>query len=368
MRMRMLALVLVLLVLAGCTGSLPVPEPTAAPEPTAEPPAAVEPSPAPTDAADAEDPTSAGGEVEALVNQASAQISAADWEGAEATLRQLLEIEGEETRAHSGLAYIFVQQGRLDDAIAETMEIIEIEPDFISFANLAVLYQQKGDIEKAIAAAEESLELAPEEAKGQVQGLLAQLSQPTPLPPATLAPDQKAGDLEPAQRDGVYDEPPPMVIDPDKSYTAIIETEGGDIEIELYADKVPNTVNNFVFLAREGFYDNTTFHRVIPEFMAQAGDPTGTGRGGPGYRFDDEFDPDLRHDGPGILSMANSGPNTNGSQFFITLAPTPHLDDVHSIFGKVLKGAEVLTAITPRDPGTASEPGDLIKTIRIEEE
>ena len=118
-----------------------------------------------------------------------------------------------------------------------------------------------------------------------------------------------------------YDAPPAMVIDPAKRYTATISTERGDIVVELYADKVPVTVNNFVVLARDGYYDGVTFHRVIPDFMIQSGDPTGTGRGGPGYKFADEFDPSLRHDGPGVLAMANAGPGTNGSQFFITYGP-----------------------------------------------
>ena len=172
---------------------------------------------------------------------------------------------------------------------------------------------------------------------------------------------------DPAERNGMYAAPPPMVIDPAKQYIATIETEKGDIVVELFADKVPNTVNNFVFLAREGFYDNTTFHRVIEDFMAQAGDPTGTGMGGAGYQFADEFDPTLTHDGPGMLSMANSGPNTNSSQFFITFAATPWLDGHHAIFGKVIEGLDVLFSISIRDPQTATEPGDLIKTIRIEE-
>ena len=173
--------------------------------------------------------------------------------------------------------------------------------------------------------------------------------------------------VELAARNGMYAEPPSMVIDPAKQYVATIETEKGDIVAELYADKVPNTVNNFVFLAREGFYDNTTFHRVLADFMAQAGDPTGSGSGGPGYRFEDEIDMSLLHDGPGVFSMANSGPNTNGGQFFITLVATPWLDGQHAVFGKVIEGLDVLNAISLRDPQTATEPGDLIKTIRIAE-
>ena len=138
---------------------------------------------------------------------------------------------------------------------------------------------------------------------------------------------------------------PEMVIDPAKKYTATVSTDKGDMVIELFADKTPKTVNNFVFLAREGFYDNITFHRVIGDFMAQGGDPTGTGRGGPGYKFADEFHPQLRHNKPGILSMANAGPGTNGSQFFITHVPTPHLDNRHSVFGQVTEGMDVLMAV-----------------------
>lgn len=139
---------------------------------------------------------------------------------------------------------------------------------------------------------------------------------------------------------------PEMVIDPAKKYTATIATDKGDMVIELFADKTPKTVNNFVFLAREGFYDGVIFHRVIADFMAQGGDPTGTGMGGPGYRFSDEFHPELKHDKPGILSMANAGPGTNGSQFFITHVPTPHLNNKHSVFGQVTEGLDVLMAIS----------------------
>lgn len=171
----------------------------------------------------------------------------------------------------------------------------------------------------------------------------------------------------PAQRDGMYRSAPAFSLDLSKQYTATIQTEKGDIVVELFADKVPNTVNNFVFLAREGFYDQTTFHRVIENFMAQAGDPTGTGRGGPGYRFSDEFHPSLRHEGPGILSMANAGPNTNGSQFFITFTSTPWLNNRHAVFGKVVEGMDILNRISIRDPMTARKSGDLIKTISIDE-
>jgi len=161
--------------------------------------------------------------------------------------------------------------------------------------------------------------------------------------------------------------PPPMTIDRQKTYTATLKTDLGDIVVLLHADMVPNVVNNFVFLAREGFYDGVTFHRVIADFMAQSGDPTGTGTGGPGYRFADEFHRDLHHDGPGVLSMANAGPNTNGSQFFITHVPTPWLDGKHAVFGKVTSGMDILLSIPSRDPGKAREPGTRIRTIEITE-
>ncbi|OGO20010.1 MAG: peptidylprolyl isomerase [Chloroflexi bacterium RBG_16_48_8] len=158
-----------------------------------------------------------------------------------------------------------------------------------------------------------------------------------------------------------------MQIDPSKNYTAKIKTDKGDITIALSADKTPSTVNNFVFLAKEGFYDNVIFHRVISNFMAQGGDPTGTGRGGPGYQFEDEFHPDLRHNKPGVLSMANAGPNTNGSQFFITHVPTPHLDDRHSVFGEVIEGMEVLLSIPDRDSMKVNSPAVKIHNIEITE-
>ena len=157
--------------------------------------------------------------------------------------------------------------------------------------------------------------------------------------------------------------PPEMEIDPEKKYTARMETDKGDMKIELFADKAPKTVNNFVFLSRQGFYEGVIFHRVIADFMVQGGDPSGTGTGGPGYKFEDEFDTSLRHDKPGVLSMANAGPGTNGSQFFITHVPTPHLDDKHSVFGQVQDGMDVLMSIPPRDPMRPESPG--IKILKV---
>ena len=146
-----------------------------------------------------------------------------------------------------------------------------------------------------------------------------------------------------------WNTPPAMQIDPEKNYEATIETERGAIKLELYPQHAPKTVNNFAFLAEEGFYDGVAFHRVIPNFMIQGGDPTGTGRGGPGYRFGDEtVGNPLKHE-TGVISMANAGPNTNGSQFFITHAPQPHLDGKHTVFGKVIAGQDVVDAIRQGD-------------------
>jgi cyclophilin family peptidyl-prolyl cis-trans isomerase len=165
---------------------------------------------------------------------------------------------------------------------------------------------------------------------------------------------------------------PDKVIDPAKKYTAMLKTDKGDIVLELYADRTPTTVNDFVFLARNKFYDGVTFHRVLPDqsgLTAQAGDPSGTGLGGPGFSCNDEPDPTLTFDKEGVLAMANSGPNTNGSQFFITLGPRPDLNGKHTIFGRVVSGMDVVKKLTPRDPQNDlnAPPGDAIKSVVIEE-
>jgi cyclophilin family peptidyl-prolyl cis-trans isomerase len=159
--------------------------------------------------------------------------------------------------------------------------------------------------------------------------------------------------------------PPAMMIEPELDYKAILHTELGDIKINLFEKEVPKTVNNFVFLSKEGFYDDTIFHRVILNFMAQGGDPTAKGTGGPGYKFKDEFDEVLKHNKPGILSMANAGPNTNGSQFFITHVPTPWLDGKHAVFGEVEEGMDVLFSIPARDPINPENPGVTIESVEI---
>lgn len=146
-----------------------------------------------------------------------------------------------------------------------------------------------------------------------------------------------------------WTQPPAMEIDPAKKYTATIETNRGDIVVQLDPQNAPKTVNNFVFLARQGFYDGVSFHRVISDFMIQGGDPTGSGRGGPGYKFEDEVrNNPLKHE-TGVISMANAGPNTNGSQFFITHSPQPHLNGKHTVFGKVIQGKDIVDAIRQGD-------------------
>ena len=163
-----------------------------------------------------------------------------------------------------------------------------------------------------------------------------------------------------------YSTSPQMLINTGGKYLTTMQlAKGGDIVIELYADKAPITVNNFIFLACKGFYDGTSFHRVLEDFMAQAGDPTGTGMGGPGYEFVNEYS-DLSFDKPGVVAMANAGPDTNGSQFFITFGPTEWLDGGYTIFGQVIQGMDVVKSITLRDPDlNPSFVGDVIESVTI---
>jgi len=186
----------------------------------------------------------------------------------------------------------------------------------------------------------------------------ATVTTPAPAPATQSAPEVKIMK---------WDSPPKMTIDTNKKYTAIMETVKGNLVLELFAKDVPKTVNNFVFLARQGYYDGTTFHRVIPGFMAQGGDPTGTGTGNPGYRFEDEFT--VHTNVTGALSMANSGSNTNGSQFFICYTPQPGLNGKHTVFGQLIQGMDVLEKITPRDPLQNPQfEGDKIIRVTIKEE
>ena len=166
-----------------------------------------------------------------------------------------------------------------------------------------------------------------------------------------------------------YDAYPPMTIDPTREYFANVKmANGGEFTIQLFPDKAPKTVNSFVFLARQGYFDGLTFHRVLEGFMAQGGDPTGTGGGGPGYEFENE-DSDLTFDKPGVVAMANAGRDTNGSQFFITFGPTPHLNGGYTIFGQVIEGMDVVNAITLRNPDESPAfAGDAMESVTITEQ
>lgn len=193
--------------------------------------------------------------------------------------------------------------------------------------------------------------------------------------PELIKPDEQPAAAQPTQASQAdtaakqWSAPPEMQIDPEKNYTATVKmAKGGEFVIELYPQKAPITVNSFVFLARQGFYDGVTFHRVLDGFMAQGGDPTGTGGGGPGYEFVNE-DSDLTFDKAGVVAMANAGRDTNGSQFFITFAPQPRLNGGYTIFGQVTSGMDVVNGLTRRDPEQSPTfQGDVIETITITEE
>jgi len=176
---------------------------------------------------------------------------------------------------------------------------------------------------------------------------------------------QNAANLEPADRADLYADSPPLTIDTTKNYEAVVTTDVGEMRLKLFADLAPVTVNNFVNLAEDGFYDGVIFHRVIEDFMVQGGDPSGTGTSGPGYQFIDEVDNGLSFTGRGQLAMANAGPTTNGSQFFITLISTDWLTGNHTIFGEIIEGEDALGSIVIREPGSSTDPS-VIESIAIE--
>lgn len=185
-------------------------------------------------------------------------------------------------------------------------------------------------------------------------------------PANLMAADRALAETAPAGRNNFFTSYPDMVIQDGQSYEALIQTAKGDICLKLFTQESPLAANNFVFLANQGFYDGVTFHRVLENFMAQGGDPTGTGTGGPGYTFVNETGSGLQFDRAGLLAMANAGPDTNGSQFFITFGPQPSLNGGYTIFGELIDGEEILAAITRRDPNAANPPpGDIIKRIDI---
>jgi cyclophilin family peptidyl-prolyl cis-trans isomerase len=261
-----------------------------------------------------------------------------------------------------GLAYALAQQGRLDEAIAENRIVSDLVPtDYGSHMNMAILYQQKGDYAQAISEAKLALALAPEEQKAGLEGLLVQLEQAqgtapdSSTPEAPAEPVDRAGDLSPAERNQMYSAPPLMAIDPTAAYQATIVTAKGNIVIDLNAAEAPQTVNNFVYLARQGFYDGLTFHRVemSDSFrLIQGGDPLGAGNGGPGYTVPAEIG--LPHD-KGAIAMARQGDQVNpqrassGSQFYICLKPIRQLDGGYTVFGYVVEGLDIAEQIAVGD-------------------
>ncbi len=280
-------------------------------------------------------------------------------------------------RAQLRIGQLNQEMGRYEEAIAayEATRLArdaQTIPDWNIDYLIATVYEAMGDTAAAVAAAQTALAKAPPETAAQLQAYLQQL---TGEPPLTLEPEPEAltgerplATIPPAERNNFFQSPPPMAIDPDKTYEAIITTKNGKMRLRLFPEEAPLAVNNFVFLANEGFYDGVTFHRVLADFMAQGGDPTGTGGGGPGYQFANETDNDLSFDRPGVLAMANAGPDTNGSQFFITFAPKQYLDGGYTIFGELVDGFDVLNAISLRDPNAnPTTPGDTIVRIDIEE-
>ena len=199
------------------------------------------------------------------------------------------------------------------------------------------------------------------------EGFDSGLAQELPDDFVPWAGERVLASVDPQVRNGVYDAPPPTVIEDGVDYGAIITTTDGEIVIDLLEDTAPITVNNFVALALDGYYDATTFHRVLEDFMAQGGDPTSSGSGGPGYSFDDEASALTPLGSRGVLAMANSGPNTNGSQFFITFEPTEFLNGIHAVFGQVVNGDEILAQIDFRDPAAPTSRGEQLITVEITE-
>jgi cyclophilin family peptidyl-prolyl cis-trans isomerase/Tfp pilus assembly protein PilF len=283
-------------------------------------------------------------QVQQLMAEGRSSMDAKDWVAAEESFQQVLELDPNNGQAHSALAYLYARLGRLDDAV-----------DYNSHKNLALLYQEMGALDDAIASGERALALAPEADRPALQTFLDQVRQMQGETAPEAEIKQRAGDLMPAQRANMYSAPPPMSIDPAKSYRATLETVKGNIVVDLAAADAPQTVNNFVFLSGEGFYDGLTFHRVenSPGFsLIQGGDPAGTGRGGPGYTVPAEIG--LPHD-EGAIATARLGDQVNpsrassGSQFYIGLVPIHQLDDGYTVFGYIVEGLDVAKTIAVGD-------------------
>ncbi len=289
-------------------------------------------------------------------------------------LQQGLALDPDNARAWVRAGQLYEQIERYDEAIAAYDQSLLLDPtqQEIPAWNVkylqAQIYQEMGDLDQAEAKANEALAVSPAEYQGEIQLFIQQL-QPGAAGDTSLAEmERPLTALPPEERNNYYTEYPPFVIDLNQAYEAIIQTEKGELRLRLFTEAAPLAVNSFVFLAQQGYYDGTTFHRVLEDFVAQGGDPTGIGAGEPGYRFTDEVDNGLTFDRAGLLAMANAGPNTNGSQFFITYGPLPSLNGRHTIFGELVAGEDVLQSLTPRDPEQNPDfTGDQILRIDIVE-
>ncbi|MAT97394.1 MAG: hypothetical protein CL608_09655 [Anaerolineaceae bacterium] len=303
--------------------------------------------------------------------EADGATAEAFYEEAVAALQQGLALDPENARAWVRAGQLYQRIERYAEAIDAYEQALLMDPDQVAVPAWNVKYLQAqasrdlGNLEQAEAFATEALQMSPPEFEGELQLFIQQL-QPESAAPASLEMERPLANVPPAERNNTFTEYPDIIIDQTKNYEAVIQTEKGEIRLRLFSQESPLAVNSFVFLAQQGYYDGITFHRVIADFVAQGGDPTGTGGGEPGYRFTDEVDNGLTFDRPGLLAMANAGANTNGGQFFITYAPLPALNGRHTIFGELIAGEDVLQSLTLRDPEQAPDfEGDQILRIDI---
>ena len=289
-----------------------------------------------------------------------------------------LEKAGDDPTLWLQLGRLYQEAGQFDDAVAAYEEARgranTAVPAWSVNYQLATLYFAQGDVAQAREWAEQALAEAPAESNGEILTFLTQLdNEAIPLSEGRLVGEGETRPLaviSPTLRQNSYTAYPEMLIDPNKRYDAVIITELGEIRLQLFADLAPLATNSFVFLATQGFYDGLTFHNVLSNYIAQGGDPTGTGRGGPGYVYNDEMSNGLVFNRAGLVALANQQPNQNGSQFFITLIAAPGLNGRYTIFGQVVSGLDVAQALTPRSADSVSAdapPGDTILRVDIYE-
>jgi cyclophilin family peptidyl-prolyl cis-trans isomerase/tetratricopeptide (TPR) repeat protein len=287
-------------------------------------------------------------------------------------LQQGLELQPDNARAWVRAGQLYQRIDQNEDAIAAYEQGLRLDPtqQEIPAWNVKYLqaqaYRDLGQLAAAEALANEVLQLSPPEFQGEIQLFLQQLQPESSVVPSEPEEERPLANIPPAERNNYFSEYPDFVIEQEQTYEAVILTEKGEMRLRLFPQEAPLAVNSFVFLAQQGYYDGLMFHRVIEGFVAQGGDPTGTGGGEPGYRFTDEVDNGLAFDRPGLLAMANAGANTNGSQFFITYDVLPALNGRHTIFGELVSGLDVLQSLTPRDPEQNPDfSGDQILRIDI---